>query len=1264
MKLKRLEVSGFKSFPDRTTFEFEDRLTAVVGPNGAGKSNVVDAIKWVLGERSAQKLRGSEMASLIFNGSADRKALGRAEVKLVIDNADGRLDVDYEEVSIGRRVDRTGQSDYLLNGSKCRLQDIRDLLMDTGVGTTAYSFIEQGQIDRLLQSSPTERRQVFEEAAGINRFLEQTRRTERKLEKVTRNLERVKDILQEVERQLRSVKYQAGRARTFKRQTARLQRLRLADSLHTHRRLQARREELRQKIESAAEARDGIEREARQLEAELEEARAGLEKAQEDLSESRRQLTRTDARIESLQRERELNRRRLGELEHQVDELAGRREGLLEDIEKLERELAEAEEDLNDSAEQLEEKSARHARLSQRARELRDARQEAEQQLETEKEKVFDLYQRESELNNQSEVVAAEKRTLRARIERVQNRCAKLESQLAEVREGRSEIRSELESVCGRIEALRAKRDDQREAINGLDAKIEGIAERQSAKRSELNHKVGRRDVLEDLEERAEGVGSGAKWLLEADLPGGARLVADLLGAALEDAPVVEAALGRMSQAVVVQNSAAGRQALHLLDEERAGRAQVVPMDRVEPQPRAHLDWAGSLADAVEPESGAEELVEMLLGNAFRVEDVESAVRRLEDCPPHGRLVTESGEVFAAGVWSGGHAEAPSLITRRSELTELEEQIAGLEAELAELADRRRALQSRRSERHEALEQLRTELEGLQRDRDQKRSRLEGMDDRAEELREDLELAAGEEKSVRKELEELDRRDSRLSAQLAETRAERQELEDAVEADRGEVESLRQQEEEAAEEAGELSNEVARTRERHRNLKSLVQRLRGDKQRRSAELEALRDRREDNARRREEAEAAMAEAERSAESLHEQRRKLGEAIESRRKAVEEGRRRISNLSDRTREAAERRQQVDERLQKLRVQEKECAVKTEDLLDRAAEDYGVRVEVLPLEPERWREESPFTKREIEEYSESAPEEEAEEEPVAAWYRRMQSAEGEGEDEDDSGPETLPLEEAVALREDVLELADDPETDWREVREEIATLKAKVDRIGNVNVDAIREQDELETRLQFLTDQKEDLEKARRHERQIIRELNKKSRERFRQTFEEVRGNFQGLFRKLFGGGSANLILDTSTEEEGEERDILEAGIQITARPPGKETATLQLLSGGEKAMTTVALLFAMFQAKPSPFCLLDEVDAPLDDANVERFLLLLREFQQDTQFIIITHNKLTMSMAGVLYGLTMTDGVSRKISVRFEDVDRVIEQEAAPRAKAG
>jgi len=1259
VKLKKLELFGFKSFAERTVFEFEDSLSALVGPNGSGKSNVVDAIKWVLGERSAQKLRGSEMASMIFNGGKGRKPLNYAEVKLVIDNADGWLKVDYEEVCIHRRIDRTGQSNYFINGTPCRLKDIRALLMDTGVGTSAYSFIEQGQIDQLLRASAKERRLVFEEAAGINRFLDQTREAERKLERVSANLARVNDILIEVERQLRSVKYQAARARTFKRQSERLQLLRLAQGLHGYRALLAERRELTRRIEAATAERERLGQAAADIERDLEGARVELSSLQTSLSESRQQLARTEARIESLGREAELNRRRLDELAHQIEQISRRRSALEQGIAALQEEIRQAETELARGTAELEAMTQRFEAGRRRAEQVHQRRREAEQSAEALKARVFDLFQHESRLGNQVEVVAAERRTLSARAERIENRAGKLRDQVAQVDAGRSEARSTLEGLEQKQSTLQTEMSRLTEAIASAEKNLEELAAAEVKARAEMGRKVGRRDTLRDLENRAEGVRTGARKLLEAELPGRIGMVADLVEVPLEVAPAVEAALGDRAQAVVFETAEGARQALALLAGRQAGRADVIALDRVAvPAAAGPIAGCRPLAELVRCDARIAGAVEMLLADTFLVDDVTRLDSLLDAGLPAGaRLITAGGESYCAdGLWTGGTPETPSLISRRSELAELDEQIARLESRLAELADRRRLHAARRNSLQAEHARLAAELEQVARSAGQMRSRLEAADRRASELEDELNLARAEALAVSREMQELDGRSARLAEELEKARAERAEAQSASEAEAARLRTLQEQEQAVGREVGELSSELARTREHHNHLKALLERLTTEKGRREAEFAGMQDEREANARRRREAEAAIQAAGEEAAELTSRRQALRAAINAQTEELEQHRRRIAQMTERSHAVSAQRQQSEERLQALRMQEMEASTRMENLLDRIAEDYGVRLQALELEPERWREESPFLTRSIREFTDAPALEEAPKEKVASWYRQMTAPAEEQPQPAEEELEMIALEEARELRRSVMELAGDPATDWEAVRREIATLKAKVDRIGNVNVDSIRQQEELETRLQFLTDQKEDLEKARRHERDIIRELNKKSRERFRQTFEQVRRNFQGLFRKLFGGGSADLILEEDAE------DILEAGIEMVARPPGKESATITLLSGGEKALTAVALLFAMFQAKPSPFCLLDEVDAPLDDANVERFLRLLEEFQRDTQFIIITHNKVTMNVAAVLYGLTMADGVSKKISVRFEDVSRRAATE--PLAKAG
>ncbi len=1257
MNLKKLELYGFKSFADRTVFEFEDGLSALVGPNGAGKSNVADALKWVLGERSARKLRGSEMANIIFGGSKSRKPLNYAEVTLTIDNSDGWLDIDYDEVAIRRRVDRSGQSEYYLNGRQCRLKDISGLLMDTGVGTTCYSFIEQGQIDELLRANPTERRAVFEEAAGINRFLDQKRQAERKLDRVTNNLARVSDIVEEVERQLRSVKYQAGRARTFKRQTEQLQKLRLAHSLHLHRTLQSRRAEVSERLEEALAEKSRRDEAVRTTRNELESARADLQAARDELSRRRQRLTRVEARLESLEREIQLNQRRCGELDQQLQEANARKGQLRERAGELEEEIEDVRRRVAESTAGLEEVSERLEKKRQEADRVRDEIRRMAQQVEARKAETFDLFERESRINNQLEVIAAEKKTLKNRLERTKNRRAELGNRLEAARAEREDAAGRLETLRGEQEELTNRMSELRRQVSEAAQRQDELSEKINDVRGEFSGKNARRDVLLDLEERAEGVGAGTRYLLEAEPPGLLGMLARLLEVPFELAPAVEAVLDDHAQALVLRDAEGAHEALRMLEDRGEGRAELIVLaclHRAAPaDPPEAASCRGRLSEMVDCNDAARPVVDRLLGNAFLVDDEDSARAILaagladEVC-----LVTRGGQRYGGdGVWAGGAAEKAGLVSRRSELTRLESAIEDLEARLAALGRQReegarklRALNGRK-------EDLTSRIQVVHDDAGDARSHLAVAERRVEQLEEELQVSEAENADCREDLEELDRRETALKKDSGEASRQRAAAEEQVQQEQQSLADLREREQEIGGEVSSLNSEVARTRERHHGLKDLQDRLGRDLEDVRRRLEQLGGESDVIERRRLEAERAAAEAREKIEQRREEKERLTEALEGMAGSVQEAQRRISDLTERAQSLAAGREEAEEKIQGLRVRQNELKVKMEDLLERTAEDYGVRLRALELEPEQWKETSPFLNRQIREWAAKEP---APAETVADWYR----ATDEEQQETDEEAELVSLEEVTDLRAAVLELADSPETDWQEVKKKISTLKAKVDRIGNVNVAAIRQQEELEVRLQFLTDQKEDLEKGRRHEREIIRELNKKSRERFAETFEAVRQNFQALFRKLFGGGTADLRLDEEAE------DILEAGIDIMARPPGKETNSITLLSGGEKALTTIALLFAIFQSKPSPFCVLDEVDAPLDDSNVERFLKLLEEFRRETQFIVVTHNKLSMSVAQVLYGVTMTDGVTQKMSVRFEDVDESLTGEPEPRAKAG
>jgi len=1270
VKLKKLELYGFKSFADRTVFDFEDSLSALVGPNGSGKSNVVDAIKWVLGERSAQKLRGAEMTNVIFGGSESRKPVNFADVKLTIDNSDHWLPVDFEEVCIQRRIDTTGQCEYYMNGQQCRLKDIRQLLMDTGVGTSCYSVIEQGQIDRILRSNPKERRQVFEEAAGINRYLEQKKEAEHKLERVAANLLRVNDILEELERQLRSVKYQAARARTFKHHAERLQRLRLAHGLHSYRGLEAEKAGHALAIEEESSAKARLAEQAASAERELEAARTQLQNAQAALSGSRERLAHIDARVESLAREAALNRKQGEELGQRLKELDQRRSALEQRASDLGREISEAAAKLQQSGQELAEKTTRFAAGQQQIENLRRQFRQAEDRLEAKKVAVFDLFQQDAQLKNQVEVLGVERRGLQGRLERLENRQTELNAQLGQADAERASAQESLDALQARQAELDARLEELKRSLSEAEERLRAATGEEAEVRAELSGKLARREVLRDLEARAEGVGSGVKRVLDAHLPGTVGLVGQKLDVPLDKAAAVEAALGDRAQAVIIEGSAEARQGLELLAAENAGRAELIVLEHIAPPDRAGLNPVpgveGRLSDLVRSDEQAARAVELLLGNALLVEDSERALALLRAGLPAGvRLVTPAGECYGAdGVWAGGEPETPSIVSRRSELTALDAQIADLERRLAISGEQKqlsaRQVESLRAER----ESHATGAEDVRRKTAEAGTRLQAVSARANELREELHLASVEQATLRRDIEDLGAQSASLQERAEQVRRERTDSEHAVNAEQECLRAMQEEQQKVTEQVNALASDLAGTREQQRSLQSLAERLQADRERAASELAGLLAEQQNDTKRLEEAAKAAEAAVSQAEALGAERSALCRALEADSAGLQGLRERISDLAGQTGELAQQRQQIDERLHALRMAENETAIKMRDMLDRAAEDYGVRLQSLIAAPETWREASPFTAKLIREFAENLPEpaQGAPAEQVAAWYKEQEQEAGEAAEEgrEEEAPEVVTLEEATELRRSVLELADNPATDWEQVKTDVARLKAYVERVGNVNVAAIRQQEELEVRLQFLKDQKDDLETARRHQRDIIRELNKKSRERFREVFEQVRQNFQTLFRKLFGGGTADILLEQATEEE----DILEAGVEMVARPPGKETNSITLLSGGEKALTTIALLFSIFQVKPSPFCLLDEVDAPLDDNNVERFLMLLDEFRNNTQFVIITHNKVTMSVAQILYGLTMADGVSKKISVKFEEVDRKLDQMPEAQAKAG
>ena len=1184
MQLAKLEMVGFKSFADKTEFKFEPGVTAFVGPNGCGKSNVVDAVRWILGEQSAKAVRGKEMADVIFKGTDRRRSLGYAEASLTILNSENDLPVDYEEVCITRRLYRSGESEYLLNRQPCRLRDIRELLMDTGVGATNYYVIEQGKVDRVLQANPQERRVVFEEAAGISRYKAQRKETSSKLERTRDNIYLAQQILAEKEKQLRSVRYQAAKARRYCNYCERLKDLSIKVSLRDYEDLVARRDEARAKIEQAEAGERALMEQIATREAELARMQETVAQLERSVETAQSRIHDLDSRSSAAGEWIRTNRQRVTEFEEAASDAAssagelGRRiEATQAEIESRRRELDRVREEARHAHARLKDGAGR---IEQAESELAESRRD----LEAMHSDVFDAVRAQSGLRNEIVLLERGRRLQWSRVNRLQEERRAVARKLNTLTEDESALAHECQRLAGQVGDGRARLAANEEELKRLEAERESTKTELRRQHQAEAKRDSRRQVLRELELRAEGVEKGVCRLLRgASVPEGIRgMVADLLRVPMPYAAAIEAALGERAQWVVTRDVRCAAACLDLLREEKSGRAAVLPLNRLQHDGRAGgfvITGQGVVAPAarlVAHPAGLGDLVWHLLGNVLVVDSLQTALdlsdRGLTSC----RMVTLQGEVVEpCGAIVGGEGLAPvGLISRKSELEVLEHELQEITRTIARLEwrDRRSA---------ERAEGVRAESRAIQQSiEDGKLQRVaaeSGLEQHGRErqrLGEQDDVAVMEIEDAERNIHESDRQEQGIRAELERARKREEALKTRVEAADQE---LQEREESAAQLRRDLvllQNAHTEKRERQARLEAVVADLDGS----LADLAMQRD----NAQR--QAAAYRQKREETQRAIEKREQELAEIRAAREKAVADLARVRGEREQRHQEELEHhaeirrlhgiRSESTDRLQKLRLAENEDRMRIESLVERIGRDFEVNLADLAGD--------------------------------------IEASEGQN---------------------------------WEEVRAEIESLEQKVNSMrGTVNTDTIQEEAELELSVTQHSQHRDDLLAAEKQLREVIRRLNRISRERFAATFEQVRVNFQEIFRKLFGGGQADISLDPECD------DILEAGIEIVACPPGKKRQPLSLLSGGEKTMTTVALLFAIFKSKPSPFCILDEIDAALDDKNIDRFVAMVQDFLKDSQFVVITHSRRTMTIADVLYGITMEEkGVSKKVAVKLDGV---------------
>ena len=1227
MRLKKLILHGFKSFADRTEFVFDSPITGIVGPNGCGKSNVVDAVKWVLGEQSAKSLRGDAMLDVIFNGSAARKPAGMSEVVLVFENPlrpeGGRaVNLETDEVAVGRRLFRDGTSEYQLNNAPARLKDVRELFLDTGIGVDAYSVIEQGRVAAMLEANPEQRRLIFEEAAGISKFKARKKEAERKLEKVDANLLRVGDIVEETEKRLRSVKIQAGKARVYQEHSVRLAELRLNYSLHEYHTHATSLKELESHGEDAKFRLDDIQGDLSKAQNELAEKKESLEVLSQTRQRMEYQQVQAQAQIQSARQRQQYATQ---QLEQMAEQAAGFEADQAQITAKIQ-EIAEALQSENLALTALTKELEEHRRLiDQRQQSFSDGQLQlnaAAAQIEQRKTDILDLMRKLASVGSRIGAIEIERKNLSAQQERLSTRRGLVEQELQVLQSAAGELAVKLEQVAAKVADQQLRLEERRADATALGARIAQVGELLGGAKEHRSGLISRQNLLRDLEARREGVSEGVKSVLrqrETKFPFIRGLVADVMSVDVEHATIVEAALDGRDQWLITHDSAAAITARESL-EELEGRVNLLCADRLATQEDSY-EWTRHgfavrrVIELVRFRAEDEQIVRHLLGRTMLVEDLATASKLMLEGPAGYQYVTRAGEILGDGALRAGPLTAAmGLLSRRSELEALVAQIVEVDERIEQLGKQLAEGTSQARSLDEQVSALRTDIYQSNTEKVEWTSAAAQNSDRQNALRRELAV-------LERELAALDAQTQRLSVEETELTARQGDLESLQQAAGAEVEELTRGQAALAEELRGLGEQLTASRvqlgqvqEKQLASRQAVQRqtaaqgeLSEQMQRLDRSVAALADRREQVEREMQSAAAAEVALARSAAEHEARATELAGQIAGLNGVVTE-------LSAKVETARAGRDQVERELHELELKLGEVRVRLETLAQRTLEE-------LQLD-------------------------------LPARYAEL------------NGGET-PYQPA--------------EMDWEAVGNEIKELREKIHRLGNVNVEAIDEQNELEQRQQFLAAQVSDLTSSKSQLQQLINEINVESGVRFEQTFNAVREYFQGMFRKLFGGGKADIYLETELDPpknappvigpDGQEMppgkikvDILDAGIEIIARPPGKQPVTISQLSGGEKTMTCVALLMSIFKSKPSPFCILDEVDAALDEANNQRFNMIVQEFLEQSQFIIITHSKRTMQIADVLYGVTMQEqGVSKRVAVKFDQVDsqgRIAEHAAA------
>ena len=1191
MYLKSIEIQGFKSFANKILFEFHNGITGIVGPNGSGKSNVADAVRWVLGEQRVRQLRGGTMQDVIFSGTEIRKPQGFAYVAITLDNSDHELPIAYDQVTVSRRLYRSGESEYKINGSACRLKDINELFYDTGIGKEGYSIIGQGQIDKILSGRPEERRELFDEAAGIVKFKKRKMIAQKKLEDEEQNLVRVKDILSELEKQVGPLKLQSEAAKEYLKLKEELKGRDANLFLLEHKALQLQLTELEQKTSIVKGDWDGASRQSEKLKQDFDRLEKESAASEEKIASAREEHSKSVLLKESLDGQ-------IAVLQEQIRSEQLNEEHMKERISSIEQELLGKDEQKSEYEKQREETRRQVVQAEQELSQAGQALKETEEQIlklsgesETAKDAII------SALNEKANLAAKSQR-YETMLEQVDVRRSEVTQKLLRFKSDESvqeeELKKEQQRFSQAKQDLQALETQEEEtAVRLASAEEESASLVRQLNRSQQDYHIShsRLESLRNLAERYEGYGGSIRRVMEQKnrIPGIHGVVADLISTSKKYETAIETALGGSIQNIVTDREETAKELIEYLKKNRYGRATFLPLTGISIRggftQEAALREPGILglaSDLVEVKDEYRTLIQYLLGRVVVADTIDHAIALARKFRHTLRIVTLEGELLSAGgsMTGGSFKNSSNLLGRQRELSELQAACQKTLREVEEIQKSIAANDQMKAKCAEEAARLREAKQAVVLRKNTAQLNMERLEEKKQEIAEAAADLVMENRELEFQLREVRENRARLSREEHELGQLQKEQEERSEQLSIQLSDFQLKREEAARQLSDAQLCAAQIRQQDRfiveNLNRILQEQEGLKEERDHLL--------------------------SGSGASE------DVIAKKQEEIRQIQQQIQNETFKTRKLEETLAQSSQEKERLTAKQKDFFQKREELSE----------EISRLDKELYRLEG--QKERLTERIEAQ---------VSYMWEEYELTY--------SGAQTLQEEEPGTIP---------------DIRHAIEELKSRIKALGNVNVNAIEDYREISERYEFLKDQHEDLTAAREALFKIIEELDTGMRLQFEEKFALIRQEFDKVFKELFGGGHGALILQ-------EDEDILEAGIQIISQPPGKKLQNMMQLSGGEKALTAIALLFAIQNLKPSPFCLLDEIEAALDDSNVERFAKYLHKLTKNTQFIVITHRRGTMVSSDRLYGITMQEkGVSTLVSVSL------VESELEAQAKAG